>query len=69
MTLLRIERLSVELRRRRRVESLLHDINLSVGTGEVVGLVGESGAGKSMLTKAILDLQPRSATVSGGNIC
>lgn len=68
MTLLHIEQLSVEFRRGRGVENLLHNINLSVDAGEVVGLVGESGAGKSMLTKTILDLLPASATVSSGNI-
>jgi len=37
----------------------LHDVNLSVGEGELVLLVGESGSGKSTLLRAALGLVPR----------
>jgi peptide/nickel transport system ATP-binding protein len=43
---------------------ILHDISLSVGTGESVALVGESGSGKTTLARAVMGLQP----VSGGAI-
>jgi len=68
MTLLNIKNLSVELRHQHGVESLLHDINLCIEAAEVVGLVGESGAGKSMLTRTILDLLPAAARVVSGTI-
>ena len=35
------------------VGKILHDINLTVGRGQMVALVGESGGGKSSLTKLI----------------
>ena len=39
--------------------------DLTVARGEIVGLVGESGAGKSLLLSSILGLAPANADVSG----
>ena len=35
---------------------VLHDINLTIEEGEIVGLIGPNGAGKSTLLKAIMGL-------------
>ena len=43
----------------------LRGIDLDVGPGEAVGLVGESGCGKSVTWLAALGLLPRTATVTG----
>ncbi|EUC01158.1 Nickel-transporting ATPase [Rhizobium sp. CF080] len=45
---------------------VLRDVNLSLRKGEVRGLVGESGAGKSTIAKAILGILPRTVRVTGG---
>lgn len=45
--------------------SAVSDISLSVQAGEVVALVGESGAGKSLLAHALLGLLPPNAKMSG----
>lgn len=43
---------------------LLKDIDLSVGGGDSIGVLGESGAGKSLLARAILQLLPENLTGS-----
>ena len=47
---------------------ILRDVSLTLGAGEVRGLVGESGAGKSMIGKAVLGTLPQSIEVTGGQI-
>ncbi|NLS17490.1 ABC transporter ATP-binding protein [Rhizobium sp. P40RR-XXII] len=44
---------------------VLHSINLDVGRGEALGLVGESGCGKSVTWLAALGLLPAKADVTG----
>ena len=43
-------------------------MSLEVVAGEVRGLVGESGAGKSMIGKAVLGTLPRAVEITGGQI-
>lgn len=47
---------------------ILRDISLTVAPGEVRALVGESGAGKSMIGKAVLGILPRGLKVTSGEI-
>ena len=47
---------------------ILHDVSLEVRRGETCGLVGESGAGKSTVAKAILGILPRTVRVTGGAV-
>jgi len=49
-------------------DRLLRNVSLSVAPGEVRGLVGESGAGKSMIGKAVLGILPRAVEVLCGEI-
>jgi len=48
--------------------SVLRGVSLQVQPGEVRGLVGESGAGKSMLGRAVLGLLPSNATIASGRV-
>ena len=65
MSYLEIDRLSVRLRGG---GPLLRQVSLTVAAGEVRGLVGESGAGKSMIGKAVLGILPRSTEITAGRI-
>lgn len=47
---------------------LLRRVSLDLAAGEVRGLVGESGAGKSMIGKAVLGILPPSVEITGGEI-
>ena len=47
---------------------ILRRVSLTVDTGEVHGLVGESGAGKSTIAKAILGIVPSQVKITGGRI-
>ncbi|KYO66947.1 ABC transporter ATP-binding protein [Thermovenabulum gondwanense] len=50
------------------VYNLLDNINFDVEEGEAVGVVGESGCGKSMMSLSIMGLLPPSAVIQGGQI-
>ncbi|MHB8393155.1 MAG: ABC transporter ATP-binding protein [Candidatus Dormibacteria bacterium] len=63
--LLAIEELEVRLFDRAGVVLAVRDVSLSVGHGEVVALVGESGCGKSVTALALLRLLPADAVVTG----
>lgn len=64
MSFLTIENLSAHVG----PSPILRDVSLSVEAGEVRGLVGESGAGKSMIGKAVLGTLPLAVQVSSGRI-
>jgi peptide/nickel transport system ATP-binding protein len=65
MNHLSIRNLSVRLKNG---PPLLRRVSLEVAAGEVRGLVGESGAGKSMIGKAVLGILPPSVQITGGEI-
>ncbi|WP_374372662.1 ABC transporter ATP-binding protein [Tabrizicola sp.] len=65
MSFLSIHNLSVRLKKG---PPLLRRVSLDVAAGEVRGLVGESGAGKSMIGKAVLGILPPSVEVTEGEI-
>lgn len=48
--------------------TILRSVSLDVSKGQVHGLVGESGAGKSMIGKAVLGTLPRAMQVSAGEL-
>jgi peptide/nickel transport system ATP-binding protein len=66
MTLLKVENLVVEFPHRRGTLRALDDISFQIAPGEILGVVGESGAGKSLTGAAIIGLlEPPGRIVSG----
>ena len=61
MSLLRISRLGLSLSG----SEILRDVTLDVAPGQVVGVIGESGSGKSMMALSVMQLLPDKAAVSG----
>ena len=45
--------------------SAVDEVDLSLAPGEIVGIVGESGCGKSVTAMSLAGLLPRSARVAG----
>lgn len=66
--LLEIENLSIEYVTDERVVRAVDRVTFSLAEGEVFGLAGESGCGKSTIANAILRLLRDPAVVAGGSI-
>ena len=56
MSFLKIQNLSVDYKMRRETVYAAKNVNIDVNKGEILGFVGESGAGKSMTGSAIIGL-------------
>ncbi|SLN61647.1 ABC transporter ATP-binding protein [Ruegeria meonggei] len=68
MSLLTINDLTVEFPTRRQLFTAVDHVDLSVEPGEIHGLVGESGAGKSTIGAAIMGLLDRPGRIASGMI-
>jgi peptide/nickel transport system ATP-binding protein len=66
--LLAVRNLRVEFPTRAGVLVPVNDVSFSLGPGEVLGIVGESGAGKSMMGGAIIGLLSPPGRIAGGEI-
>ena len=64
-TLLSVENVSVDLPTPRGNLRAVDRVDLMVDAGQTLGVVGESGCGKTMLSRAILQLLPKKAKLSG----
>lgn len=67
-TVLEIKDLEVELYSNKGPLPVIDKVNLSIKEGEIVGIVGESGCGKSMLASAIMNLLNSPAQIAAGTI-
>lgn len=66
--ILKVESLNVTLHHRRASKKLVEDVSFEVRPGECLGILGESGSGKSMTVKSVLGLLDKNFQVSGSAI-
>ena len=67
-TVLEMKDLEVGLYSEKGPLPVIDKVNLSIKEGEIVGIVGESGCGKSMLASAIMNLLNSPAQIAAGTI-
>ncbi len=65
MALLEVSNLHVKLQTHRGPAYAVRDVSFSLERGETLGLVGESGCGKSITVMALMGLLPENAEVTG----
>jgi oligopeptide/dipeptide ABC transporter ATP-binding protein len=66
--LLEVQHLSVGIQRGRDCLFGVHDISFTIKPGEILGIVGESGCGKTLTALAIPGLLPGGVSISGGTV-
>ncbi|WP_197061017.1 dipeptide ABC transporter ATP-binding protein [Microbacterium mangrovi] len=66
--MLTISDLTVEIRRGERLVRPVTGVSLTVGVGETLGIVGETGSGKSMTGLAVMGMLPAGGRVTSGSI-
>jgi oligopeptide/dipeptide ABC transporter ATP-binding protein len=66
--LLQLEDLRTEIRLRSATVHALEGVSLSLDAGECLGIVGESGCGKTMTALSIMQLLPPGGHITGGKI-
>ena len=66
--LVRIESLEVRFPSKVGPVTIIDDLHLSISRGEILGLVGESGCGKSMLARSVMGLVPSPGRITAGRI-
>jgi len=68
MSLLQVKNLIVEFPSRHGTLRALDDVSFEIAPGEILGVVGESGAGKSLTGAAIIGLLEPPGRIGGGQI-
>jgi len=63
--LLEVKHMSLSLKRAGKYSKILDDISFYIEQGETLGIVGESGCGKSMTALSLMQLLPEKARLEG----
>jgi len=66
--ILEVKNLAVKYHTREGILTAIHNASFAVDEAEIVGVVGESGCGKSTVASAVMRLLPPNGEISGGQI-
>lgn len=66
--MLKVDNLTIEIKKNKKSFEVLSDISFSVEKNQTLGLVGESGCGKSMTATAIMGLLTNNKKITSGSI-
>jgi len=66
--LLEVQSLSIGIKKKDKIFKVVRDISFEIQTGEIVGIVGESGCGKTLTARSILALPSHNVEIIEGNI-
>ena len=66
--LLSVDNLRIEFTTRHGTLVAVNDISFKINSGEIFGIIGESGAGKSLTGQAIIGLLEPPGKIGAGNI-
>ncbi|MGI2297393.1 ABC transporter ATP-binding protein [Paenibacillus sp. GXUN7292] len=66
--MLSVQQLSIELLVNQKWLTAVRPLSFELKKGEIMGVIGESGSGKSLLAKAIMNILPNRARIGGGSL-
>ena len=67
-TILRVQNLDIKYHTREGILTAIHNASFDIKKGQIVGVVGESGCGKSTVASAVMRLLPPNGEISNGEI-
>jgi len=68
MALLEVKNLKIHYRTKNGIAQAVDNVTFAIESGSTLGLVGESGCGKTTIAKAIMRLLPRNGMIAGGEL-
>ena len=66
--ILEVENLTIAFRKKKQTRTVVDQMSYRVYPGEILGIVGETGCGKSISSLAVLRLLPSNAVITGGRV-
>ncbi len=66
--ILEVKNLCVDYQQKNNTATALYNVSFALERGEILGVVGESGCGKTTLMLALLRLLPQAGQISGGQV-